>query len=137
MVTLDVTSFMKENVEMIEFKVTDDGEGMSEEGVAKVFEEYEQAERSTSATHGGTGLGLPIIKRFAELMGGGVTVSSEKGTGSVFSIFIPRICEESEELENQEITTLEGENICVLIDDDIAMHDLIKRTVKKAGMTLI
>ena len=41
------------------------------------------------------------------------------------------------ELENQEITTLEGENICVLIDDDIAMHDLIKRTVKKAGMTLI
>ena len=65
-------------------------------------------------------------------MGGGVTVSSEKGVGSVFSIYMPRICDESEELENQEITTLEGENICVLIDDDIAMHDLIKRTVKKA-----
>ena len=100
LVTLDVSSFMKEEIEMIEFKVTDDGEGMSEEGVAKVFEEYEQAERSTSATHGGTGLGLPISKRFAELMGGGVTVSSEKGVGSVFSIFIPRICDESEELEN-------------------------------------
>ena len=137
LITLDVTSFMKDEVDMIEFKVTDDGEGMSEEGVAKVFEEYEQAERSTSATHGGTGLGLPISKRFAELMGGGVTVSSEKGAGSVFTIFIPRICDESEELENEEISSLEGENLCVLIDDDIAMHDLIKRTVKKAGMTLI
>ena len=44
-------------------------------------------------------------------MGGGVTVSSEKGVGSVFSIYMPRICDESEELENQEITTLEGENM--------------------------
>ena len=137
LVSLDVSSLTKNGIDMIEFKVTDDGEGMSDEGVSKVFEEYEQAERSTSATHGGTGLGLPISKRFAELMGGGVTVSSEKGVGSVFSIFIPRICEETEELENEEIETLEGENICILIDDDIAMHDLIKRTVKKAGMTLI
>jgi signal transduction histidine kinase/DNA-binding response OmpR family regulator len=137
LVSLDVSSLTKNGIDMIEFKVTDDGEGMSDEGVSKVFEEYEQAERSTSATHGGTGLGLPISKRFAELMGGGVTVSSEKGVGSIFSIFIPRICEETEELENEEIETLEGENICILIDDDIAMHDLIKRTVKKAGMTLI
>ena len=51
LVTLDVSSFEKDEVEMIEFKVTDDGEGMSQEGVSKVFEEYEQAERSTSATH--------------------------------------------------------------------------------------
>ena len=122
---------------MIEFKVTDDGEGMSQEGVSKVFEEYEQAERSTSATHGGTGLGLPISKRFAELMGGGVTVSSEKGKGSVFTIFIPRICEEAEDLENEEVSALAGENLCVLIDDDIAMHDLVKRTIKKAGLTLL
>ncbi len=89
--------------------IKDDGEGMSEEGVAKVFEEYEQAERSTSATHGGTGLGLPISKRFAELMGGGVTVSSEKGVGSVFSIYMPRICDESKELENQEKPVLAAE----------------------------
>tara|TARA_Y100000816_G_scaffold45954_1_gene28785 strand:+ start:702 stop:3689 length:2988 start_codon:yes stop_codon:yes gene_type:complete len=137
LVTLDVFSLEKDGEDMIEFKVTDNGDGMSEEGVAKVFEEYEQAERSTSATHGGTGLGLPISKRFAELMGGGVSVTSEKGVGSVFSIFIPRICEDQEEVENEEIGSLQGENICVLIDDDIAMHDLIRRTVKKAGMTLI
>ena len=127
LVTMDVTTMDKDGIEMIEFKVTDDGEGMSAEGVAKVFEEYEQAERSTSATHGGTGLGLPISKRFAELMGGGVTVSSEKGEGSVFTIFVPRICDDAEDLENEEINSLKGENLCVLIDDDVAMHDLVKR----------
>jgi signal transduction histidine kinase/CheY-like chemotaxis protein len=137
LVTLNVSTFDKDGTEMIEFKVTDDGEGMSQEGVSKVFEEYEQAERSTSATHGGTGLGLPISKRFAELMGGGVTVSSEKGKGSVFTIFIPRICEEAEDLENEEVSALAGENLCVLIDDDIAMHDLVKRTIKKAGLTML
>ena len=45
LVTMDVTTMDKDGIEMIEFKVTDDGEGMSAEGVAKVFEEYEQAER--------------------------------------------------------------------------------------------
>ena len=67
---------------------------MSPEGVAKVFEEYTQAERSTSANYGGTGLGLPISKKFAELMGGDVTVTSEEGVGSVFSIIVPRECPE-------------------------------------------
>ena len=122
LVTLDVSTIDKDGIEMIEFKVTDDGEGMSAEGVAKVFEEYEQAERSTSATHGGTGLGLPISKRFAELMGGGVTVSSEKGKGSEFTIYLPRICDDVEDLDNEEINSLKGENLCVLIDDDVAMH---------------
>ena len=122
MVTLDVNSLIKDDIEMIEFKVTDDGEGMSAEGVAKVFEEYTQAERSTSATHGGTGLGLPISKRFAELMGGDVSVSSEKGKGSVFSIFVPRVCSDQEDIEESNIENVENENICVLIDDDVAMH---------------
>jgi len=137
LVTLDVSSFVKDDIEMIEFKVTDDGEGMSPEGVAKVFEEYTQAERSTSATHGGTGLGLPISKRFAQLMGGDVGVSSEKGKGSVFSIYVPRICSEQEDISEMNVENIDDENICVLIDDDVAMHDLIRRTIVKAGMRLI
>ena len=137
LVTLDVSSFVKDDIEMIEFKVTDDGEGMSPEGVAKVFEEYTQAERSTSATHGVTGLGLPISKRFAQLMGGDVGVSSEKGKGSVFSIYIPRICSEQEDISEINVENIDDENICVLIDDDVAMHDLIRRTIVKAGMRLI
>ena len=138
-VTLDIESYMEKDVEMIRFSVTDTGDGMSEDGVSKVFEEYEQAERSTTATHGGTGLGLPITKKFAEMMGGDVTVESEKGVGSVFTIFLPRNCPQQEELDSDIV--LEGiedkEKVVVLIDDDVAMHDLIRRTLAKAGLTLI
>ena len=112
---------------------------MSEEGVSKVFEEYEQAERSTTATHGGTGLGLPITKKFAEMMGGDVTVESEKGVGSVFTIFVPRDSFQQEAVDAE--TVLESlddkEKVVVLIDDDVAMHDLIRRTLAKVGLTLV
>ncbi len=138
-VTLDVKSYMEKDVEMIKFSVTDTGDGMSEEGVSKVFEEYEQAERSTTATHGGTGLGLPITKKFAEMMGGDVTVESEKGVGSVFTIFVPRDSFQQEAVDAE--TVLESlddkEKVVVLIDDDVAMHDLIRRTLAKVGLTLV
>ena len=65
-VTLDVKSRMDGDVEFVDFAVIDTGAGMSQEGVDKVFEEYTQAERSTAANYGGTGLGLPISKKFAE-----------------------------------------------------------------------
>ena len=71
-ITLEAKSRMEGDVEFIDFLVIDTGAGMSAEGVAKVFEEYTQAERSTSANYGGTGLGLPISKKFAEMMGGNV-----------------------------------------------------------------
>ena len=111
---------------------------MSPEGVAKVFEEYTQAERSTSANYGGTGLGLPISKRFAEMMGGDVNVSSEEGVGSVFSIAVPRECPEiNDEIEEGVINLDSTENVVVLVDDDAAMHGLIKRTIAKLNLTLI
>ena len=111
---------------------------MSAEGVAKVFEEYTQAERSTSANYGGTGLGLPISKRFAEMMGGDVSVSSEEGVGSVFSIYVPRECPEiNEEIEEGVINLDSTDNVVVLVDDDAAMHGLIKRTIAKLNLTLI
>ena len=137
-VTLDVRSEIKNDVEFINFSVIDTGAGMSPEGVAKVFEEYTQAERSTSANYGGTGLGLPISKKFAELMGGDVTVTSKEGEGSVFSIIVPRECAEYEdEVEKGLINLDSDQNIVVLVDDDTAMHGLIKRTISKLNLTLI
>ena len=139
-VTLDVDTFFEDDIEMIRFSVSDTGEGMSEEGLSKVFREYEQAERSTSAKHGGTGLGLPITKKLAEMMGGDVIVTSELGAGSVFTLYVPRECpQDYDEVEegNTVDKLSEDEKIVVLIDDDVAMHDLIRRTLSKIGLKLV
>jgi signal transduction histidine kinase/CheY-like chemotaxis protein len=138
-VTLDVKAKMVGDVEFIDFAVIDTGAGMSPEGVAKVFEEYTQAERSTSANYGGTGLGLPISKKFAEMMGGDVIVTSEEGVGSVFTMSVPRECPEynEDEVEGNVINLDEQDNLVVLVDDDVAMHDLIKRTISKLNLTLL
>jgi len=138
-VTLDVKARMVGDIEFIDFAVIDTGAGMSPEGVAKVFEEYTQAERSTSANYGGTGLGLPISKKFAEMMGGDVIVTSEEGVGSVFTMSVPRECPEynEDEVEGNVINLDEQDNLVVLVDDDVAMHDLIKRTISKLNLTLL
>ena len=138
-VTLDVKARMVNDVEFIDFAVIDTGAGMSPEGVAKVFEEYTQAERSTSANYGGTGLGLPISKKFAEMMGGDVIVTSEEGVGSVFTMSVPRECPEynEDEVEGNVINLDAQDNLVVLVDDDVAMHDLIKRTISKLNLTLL
>ena len=138
-VTLDVRARSVEGVEFIDFAVIDTGAGMSAEGVAKVFEEYTQAERSTSANHGGTGLGLPISKKFAEMMGGEVVLTSEEGVGSVFTLSVPRECSEynEDDVDSNIINLDADDNLVVLVDDDVAMHDLIKRTISKLNLTLI
>ncbi len=138
-VTLDVKSRLDGEIEFIDFAVIDTGAGMSAEGVAKVFEEYTQAERSTSANYGGTGLGLPISKKFAEMMGGDVVVTSEEGKGSVFTLSVPRECPEynEDEVDSNVINLDSDDNLVVLVDDDVAMHDLIKRTISKLNLTLI
>ena len=138
-VTLDVKARMEGDEEFVDFAVIDTGAGMSPEGVAKVFEEYTQAERSTSANYGGTGLGLPISKKFAEMMGGDVIVTSEEGVGSVFTMSVPRECPEynEDEVEGNVINLDDQDNLVVLVDDDVAMHDLIKRTISKLNLTLL
>ena len=138
-VTLDVKARIEGDVEFVDFAVIDTGAGMSPEGVAKVFEEYTQAERSTSANYGGTGLGLPISKKFAEMMGGDVIVTSEEGVGSVFTMSVPRECPEynEDEVEGNVINLDDQDNLVVLVDDDVAMHDLIKRTISKLNLTLL
>ena len=138
-VTLDVKTRMEGEVEFVDFAVIDTGAGMSPEGVAKVFEEYTQAERSTSANYGGTGLGLPISKKFAEMMGGDVIVTSEEGVGSVFTMSVPRECPEynDDEVDSNVINLDDQDNLVVLVDDDVAMHDLIKRTISKLNLTLL
>jgi GAF domain-containing protein len=73
----------------VEFAVSDTGIGMTSEQQAKLFEEFSQADRTTAQRFGGTGLGLAITRKLARMMGGDVTVASEPGKGSVFTVRLP------------------------------------------------
>ncbi|TMK15340.1 MAG: GAF domain-containing protein [Alphaproteobacteria bacterium] len=73
----------------IEFAVADTGIGMTAAQQAKLFEEFTQADASTAQRYGGTGLGLAITRKLARMMGGDVTVASEPGKGSVFTVRLP------------------------------------------------
>ena len=73
----------------VELSVSDTGIGMTPEQQAKVFEEFTQADATTAQRFGGTGLGLAITRKLARMMGGDVTVTSEPGKGSAFTVRLP------------------------------------------------
>jgi signal transduction histidine kinase len=73
----------------VELSVSDTGIGMTAEHQANLFEEFTQADRTTAQRFGGTGLGLAITRKLVRMMGGDVTVASEPGNGSVFTVRLP------------------------------------------------
>src|SRR5262249_42286218 len=73
----------------IELAVADTGIGMTPEQQAELFEEFRQADATTAQRFGGTGLGLALSRKLARIMGGDVTVTSEPGKGSVFTVRLP------------------------------------------------
>ena len=75
--------------QFIKIEVRDTGIGIGEEFLTTIFEEFRQADNSNARKYGGTGLGLSIAKKYAEFVGGNISVSSEKGKGSVFTITLP------------------------------------------------
>jgi signal transduction histidine kinase len=83
------TRRLVDGCEWIEFAVADSGIGMTAAQQSKLFEEFTQADASTVQRFGGTGLGLAISRKLARMMGGDVTVMSEPGKGSVFTVRLP------------------------------------------------
>jgi signal transduction histidine kinase len=73
----------------VELAVADSGIGMSAEQQAKLFQDFTQADSLTARRYGGTGLGLAISRKLARMMGGDVTVASEPGKGSLFTVRLP------------------------------------------------
>jgi signal transduction histidine kinase len=74
---------------VVTFRVADTGIGIATDDQAVIFEEFEQIEHRLQRTVQGTGLGLPLSRRLAELLGGSVAVASEPGVGSIFSVTLP------------------------------------------------
>jgi signal transduction histidine kinase len=88
-ITLTVMRRQAQGGDVIMIEVRDTGIGISNAGLSKLFQNFSQAERSTSNRYGGTGLGLALTRRFCTSMGGSVDVESELGVGSSFKIQIP------------------------------------------------
>src|SRR5256885_4841280 len=122
----------------IEIAVADTGIGMTPEQQAKLFEEFTQADSSTARQYGGPGLGLAITRRLARMMGGDVTVASEPGKGSVFTVRLPG----SAESQARSSTGSDGRRSptadrVLVIDDDATARELIADHLKAEGFSVV
>ena len=98
-ITIDARQGQEDGRNWITLAVADTGIGMTAEQIGKLFQEFSQASSTTASKYGGTGLGLAISKRFCQMMGGDITVESEVGHGSTFTIRLPRIVEAAKAVE--------------------------------------
>ncbi len=120
----------------VEFAVADTGIGMTAEQQAKLFEEFTQADSSTARRYGGTGLGLAITRKLARMMGGDVTVASEPGKGSVFTVRLPAGPDPVAKAATN--GSRPPSNDCVLVvDDDATARELIAEQLKAEGFSVV
>ena len=145
-VTLNAGRERMDGSEWIVFRVTDTGIGLSAGQIVKLFQDFTQADASTTRKFGGTGLGLALTRRFCQMMGGDVTVHSVPGEGSVFTIKLPAVVSEAKPDAEAAAVVAPPESAlgsgseplppgsCVLvIDDDPVQRDLIERFLGKEG----
>ena len=96
-ISIDARQGQENGRDWITLAVADTGIGMTPEQMGRLFQEFSQASSTTASKYGGTGLGLAISRRFCQMMGGDITVESEPGRGSTFTIRLPRIVENPKE----------------------------------------
>jgi PAS domain S-box-containing protein len=122
----------------IVFSVRDSGIGMTPEQVGRLFEAFSQAEASTTRRYGGTGLGLAITKRFCEMMGGSISVDSQPGVGSTFTVRLPEDIEAAArsvavERSDRAETGERRAGKILIIDDEAGVRQLMRRFLDREG----
>jgi len=131
--------------EEMSFIVSDTGIGMTEEQLGRLFQAFSQADASTTRRYGGTGLGLAITKHFCEMLGGRITVESEAGAGSTFTITLP-VEAAPEALAGPELvaatplaTAGVGDHraLVMVVDDDPPSRELLAAIVRREGYRVI
>jgi len=139
-VTLTAERQRREIGDWILLSVSDTGIGIPADKLDHVFEEFSQADDSTTRNFGGTGLGLPISRRFCRMMGGDITVKSDPGKGSTFTIELPAAVDALEAAktmagkdEKSERPIPEGIHPILVIDDDPDSRELLQRTLEADG----
>jgi PAS domain S-box-containing protein len=147
-ISMDASREVMDDEDWIVFRVADSGIGLSQEQIVKLFQDFTQADASTTRKFGGTGLGLALTRRFCQIMGGDVSVHSILGEGSIFTIKLPAMVKELiVESETPPIadappapdgvsavdTKLQEDNCVLVIDDDAAQRDLMQRFLTKEG----
>ena len=115
-----------------EFRIKDNGIGMSEEFAKKIFEPFERERTSTVSRIQGTGLGMAITKNIVDMMGGTIEVQTAQGKGSEFIICLPMRTQD-EHRPVEKITELEGLKALV-VDDDFNTCDSVTKMLVKVGM---
>ncbi len=129
----------RDEQDWLRFRITDTGIGMKPEQLARVFDEFSQADSSTTREYGGTGLGLAITKSFCGLLGGSIGAESEPGKGSSFEVELPARAPEPAE-EHAAATphdTAEAATSVLVIDDDPAARDLVGRYLASEGFGVL
>ena len=89
--TLDVARVTTGSTDVLEFSVIDTGIGLTDEQKERLFRPFSQADSSISRKYGGTGLGLALVWRFCQIMGGTVRVASHHGHGARFTVRLPAV----------------------------------------------
>jgi CheY-like chemotaxis protein/anti-sigma regulatory factor (Ser/Thr protein kinase) len=140
-ISVAVSREVVEGQDSIVFGVSDTGIGMTPEQLARLFEAFSQADAATTRKYGGTGLGLALSRRLCRMMGGDVTVQSEAGRGSTFTIRLP--AEVAEPIEGPAAPAAPAERApagigtVLVIDDEAAVRDLMQRFLAREGFRVV
>ncbi|WP_051631242.1 response regulator [Afifella pfennigii] len=125
-----------DGADWLEFAVSDTGIGMTPEQKGRLFEAFTQADVSTSRNYGGTGLGLTITRQFCRMLGGDVTVESEHGKGSTFTLSLPRHAEMPVE-EAKQAGEKGALGTVLIVDDDTATREALSQVFAGEGYRVL
>jgi signal transduction histidine kinase len=128
---------VKHDDKWVNFCVIDNGIGMTYEQQQKLFDPFTQGDSSMTRRYGGTGLGLTIAQKFAEVVGGYILVDSEFGHGSIFMLSLP-VQYQLSSVEYQEISqSKESVGTVLIIDDDIFIQELLREDLIRLGYEVV